>query len=418
MNLALTNGALYDGVSASLQPATTVLVNGDRIAEIGPTATLPVPPDAEVIDVGGRTILPGLIDLHSHCTFQFHFENSVTRSYGSPRSDAFLALAAVPRLAEALLAGQTTMRDCGSIGQIIYDLRDAIESGIIEGPRLHVAGQIIQPTGGPHSQEPRVVVEADGEPAIRAAVRNQLKRGADFVKLAIDASEWTRQELEAAVDEAHRRGRKVACHVVLRSATKMAIAAGVDTLEHARFLDDEDALAMRDKGIALVPAVSGIRDKVALGEAFLQHDLLSPALRRDVETTLEFSRPRVEEQASIIERALDADVTIGAGTDRTGPYGKDPFADIVRELEVMVGLGVPTDRALKSATSTAAEIMGIEADVGVISPGRVADLIVIDGNPLSDIGTLRDVALVLKGGVAVASHATLADGAAAERSAN
>lgn len=305
-----------------------------------------------------------------------------------------------------MLAGQTTLRDCGSIGQIIYDLRDAIEQGIIDGPRLYVAGRIIEPTGGPHSKEPRVVIEADGEDAIRAAVRSQLKQGADFVKLAIDASEWTQQELEAAVDEAHRRGRKVACHVVMQSATKMAIAAGVDTLEHARFLDEEDVRTMADKGIALVAAASGIRDKLALGEAFLEHDLLSPTLRREVETTLEFSRPRVAAQAANIERALEANVIIGAGTDRTGPYEKDPFADVVRELEVLIDLGVPTDRAIKAATSTAAEIMGIETDVGVISPGRVADLIVIDGNPLLDVGTLRNVELVLKGGVAVASHAS------------
>ncbi|GMQ94650.1 MAG: amidohydrolase family protein [Acidimicrobiia bacterium] len=402
MKLALTNGALYDGVSADLQSDVTVLIDDGRIAEVGPTATVPVPTDVEAVDVGGRTILPGLIDLHSHCTFQYHFENAVTRSYGSPRSDSFLGLAAVPRLLEALLAGQTTMRDCGSIGRIIYDLRDAIEQGVIDGPRLHVSGQIIQPTGGPHTKEPRVVVEADGEVAVRAAVRSELKRGADFIKVAIDASEWTQGELDAAVDEAHRRGRKVACHVVMQSATKMAITAGVDTLEHARYIDKEDALVMADKGIALVAAVSGIRDKLVLGEAFLEHDLLSPALRSKVEATLESSRPKIAEQEAMIERVLDASVTIGAGTDRTGPYGKDPFADIVRELEVMVDLGVPAVQAIKSATSTAAEIMGIEHEVGTIAPDRIADLIVVDGNPLVDIGTLRNVVHVVKGGEVVA----------------
>jgi imidazolonepropionase-like amidohydrolase len=401
MKLALTNGALFDGTTATLQPGMTVLIDGDRIVQVGPSDAVAVPSDAETVDTAGRTILPGMMDLHSHCTWQYHFENRVTRSFRSPRSDAFLALSAVPRLLEALLAGQTTMRDCGSIGETIYDLRDAIDAGIIDGPRLQVAGQVIEPTGGPHPTEPRAIIEADGVVAVRAAVRSQLNRGADFIKVAINASEWTAEELGAAVDEAHRRGRKVACHVVSPTATKMAISAGVDSLEHARHLDDEDASAMADLGIAWVAAVSGVRDKLPMGEKFLEHSLISPALRQEVEATLESSRPMIAAQEANIARALDAGVMIGAGTDRTGAYGKDPFADVVRELEVLVDLGVPPDQAIKSATSTAAQIMGIEDSAGTVSPGHIADVIVVDGNPLTDIGTLRKVVRVIKGGEVV-----------------
>jgi len=410
MKLALTNANLFDGIAATLQTEMTVLIEADQIVQVGPTSAVDVPSDAEVVDVAGRTILPGMIDLHSHCTLQYHFENPVTRSFRSPRSDAFLAVSAVPRLFEALSAGETTLRDCGSIGETIYDLRDAIAAGIIDGPRLRVAGQIIEPTGGPHPSEPRAIIEADGEAAIRAAVRQQLNRGADFIKVAINATEWTAGELGAAVDEAHRRGRKVACHVVSAAATKMAIAAGVDSLEHARYLDHEDVSAMADRGIAWVAAVSGVRDKLPIGEKFLEHNLLSPALRREVEETLEFSRPIIAVQEANIERALDAGVMIGAGTDRTGAYGEDPFADVVRELEVLVDLGMPADLAIKSATSTAARIMGIESTVGTVAMGHIADLFVVAGDPLTDVGVLRNVALVIKGGDVVRSDATLQAG--------
>jgi len=407
MKLALTNATLFDGIGATLQTEMTVLIEADQIVRVGPTSAVDVPSDAEVVDIAGRTILPGMTDLHTHCTWQYYFENPVTRSVLSPRSDAFLALSAVPRLSEALSAGQTTLRDCGSIGETIYDLRDAIAAGIIDGPRLRVAGQVIEPTGGPHPEEPRAIIEADGEAAIRAAVRQQLNRGADFIKVAINATEWTAGELGAAVDEAHRRGRKVACHVVSPLSTKLAIAAGVDSLEHARHLDHEDVSAMADQGIAWVAAVSGIRDKLPIGEKFLEHNLLSPALRREVEETLEFSRPIIAAQEANIERALDAGVMIGAGTDRTGAYGKDPFADVARELEVLVDLGVPVDLAIKSATSTAARIMGIDKTIGTVEKGHIADLVIVAGNPLENIGALRNVTLVIKGGEVVRSGTTL-----------
>lgn len=405
MKLALINATLYDGVASASQPETTVLIEGERIVEVGPSATIVVPPDAETVDVAGRMILPGLIDLHNHCTWQHHFENPVTRTFRSPRSDVYLALAAVPKLEEALSAGLTTLRDCGSVGETIYDLRDAIGEGLIVGPQLHVAGQVIEPTGGPHPTEPRTIIEADGVDAVRAAVRRQLKRGADFIKVAINNAEWTEDELGAAVDEAHRRGVKVACHVVFAPSVKMAIAAGVDSLEHARSVDDEDARKMADLGISLVAVVSGMRDKLPIGEAYLEHTLLSPELRRNVEATLEHSRPLIEAQPALIESALNAGVMIGAGTDRTGAYGQDPFADIVRELEVLVDLGVPTDLAIKSATSTAASIMGVDQTVGTVVSGRLADLIVVDGNPLTDIGTLRNIVHVIKRGEVVVSPA-------------
>lgn len=402
MTIALIGGSLYDGVRSELQSGMTVVIDGDRIVAVGSTAETAFPDDAIEVDVRGRTILPGLIDLHSHCTWQYHFDGAGNRSFRSPHSDMHLALAAIPRLQQALSAGQTTMRDCGSIGDTAFELRNAIEAGYVEGPRLHVAGQIVESVAGPHPHEPRSICAADGEEAVRKAVWKQIDRGADFIKVAINDTEWTQSELRAAVEEAHQSGRKVACHVFQASSTKLAISAGVDSLEHARFLDAEDVRAMADSGIAWVAAVSGIRDKFPLGEAFLRRPSLAPALRAEVRATLDASRPIVDAQRATVERALDAGVMIGAGTDRTGAYGPDPFADLARELEVLVDLGVPTHGALSAATGTAAAIVG-EADIGVISPGRRADLVVVNGNPLVDIRSVAKVVSVIKGGVFVGS---------------
>ncbi len=402
MNTALVGGSLYDGDRSELQVGMTVVINGDRIVAVESAAETVFPDDAIEVDVTGQTILPGLIDLHSHCTWQYHFNGPGRRSFRSPHSDMHLALAAIPRLQQALSAGQTTMRDCGSIGDTAFELRSAIEVGYILGPRLHVAGQIVEPVNGPHPHEPRTICAANGEEAVRRAVWKQIDRGADFVKVAINDTEWTQGELRAAVEEAHQSDRKVACHVFRPSSTKLAISAGVDSLEHARFLDAEDVRAMADTGIAWVAAVSGIRDKLPLGEAFLRRPSLAPALRAEVRATLDASRPIVEAQRDTVERALDAGVMIGAGTDRTGAYGPDPFADLARELEVLVDLGMPTHDALSAATGTAAAISG-EADVGVVAPGRLADLIVVDGNPLGDIRSVANVVSVIKGGVFVSS---------------
>ena len=404
MKRALTNGYLIDGTGGAPLLDATILLEDDHIETVGIASKVSLPPDVQVIDLAGRSVLPGLIDLHTHCTFQYHFYSATYRSETSPYSDTLLALAAVPRLQEALLAGQTTLRDLGAIGRTAFELRQAIEEGFIQGPRLCVAGQLIVPTNGHLSAEPRLVAEADGEVAARAEVRHRIEAGADFIKLAINDTEWTQAELTAAVDEAHRWGRKAACHVLFPASTKMAIAAGVDSREHARFFDDEDVAAMIDRDIAWVAVASGVRDKLPMGEKFLERAGLPPALRQEIEATLDLSRKVVAAQPGNFERALAAGVKIGAGTDRTGAYGKDHFADLARELEVMHEMGLSPMQAIQSATGVAAEIIGWEDRVGTIAPGLLADILVVNGNPLEDLDALRDVALVIKGGEIIVSR--------------
>jgi imidazolonepropionase-like amidohydrolase len=399
MKRALENVFLIDGTGAPPVRNASILLQDDRIEAVGPSPLAALDPDTEIVDLEGRSLLPGLIDLHTHCTVQYYFHSETVRTFAEPYSETLVALAAVSRLEEALLAGQTTLRDTGSLGNTIFDLREAIERGFIRGPRLCAAGRYIIPTGGlAAAMEPRLVVEADGEANVRAAVRQRIKDGADFIKVAINDTEWTQAELNAAVDEAHRWGLRVACHVVSAASTKMAITAGVNTLEHARFFDDDDIAAMADQGIAVVTVASGPYDKVPAVEKTLLRPDLSPELRRELEQKVALSRQVLAVMPDNYRRALAAGVKIAAGTDRVSSLGKEPFAAVARELEVLCELGLTPLQALQSATGVAAAAMGWGDRVGAIAAGMLADILVVDGNPLDDISALRNVAMVIKGG--------------------
>ena len=398
MKKALCNVNLIDGSDSPPIANATIIINGERIEYAGPTAGVQLDPKIQAIDLSGKWALPGLIDLHCHCTYSYHFYSETARIGDSPYSDSLIALAAVPRLEEALQAGETCLRDTGARGNTIYDLRQAIKTGYIRGPRLCVSGQIIIPTGGHAYDDPRLVFEADGEANVRVAVRHQIKSGADFIKIAINSTEWTQAEMNAAVDEAHRWNRKIACHVTSAVSTRMAIEAGVDSLEHARFFRENDFEKIAERGIVWVAAVSGVLDKIPLGEQYLNKPGLPEDFRKEIIETLEGSRKVVDVQRTNIEMALAAGVTIGAGTDRSGLYGPDPFTDLVRELEVLHELGLSNHQALLTATSVAAETMEWQDRVGNINDGHFADILVVAENPLSDLGALRNVVMVLKGG--------------------
>jgi imidazolonepropionase-like amidohydrolase len=406
---ALQNALLIDGSGTPPVANASILLHGERIQAIVPSTEAALDPATEMIDLEGRSLLPGLIDLHTHCTVQYHFHSETVRTFAEPYSETLVALAAVARLEEALLAGQTTLRDTGSLGNTIFDLREAIQRGFIRGPRLCVSGRYIIPTGGlAATMEPRLVVEADGEANVRGAVRQRIKDGADFIKVAVNDTEWTQAELNAAVEEAHRWGLRVACHVVSAASTKMAVTAGADTLEHARFFDDDDIAAMADQDITIVSVASGPYDKVPLVEQYLLQSDLTSEFRQELEQKLALSRQALAVMPDNYRRALAAGVKIAAGTDRVSSLGKEPFAAVARELEVLCELGLTNSQALQSATGVAAAAMGWDDRVGFIAPGMLADILVVDGNPLDDISALHNVAMVIKGGEIVVGRELVA----------
>ena len=245
--LALTNCRLIDVAAGTSQDGATVLVESKRIRAAGPGADVPDPAGAMVLDVGGRSVLPGLIDLHLHLTWHYYrpdFNVGGKLTYNEPR----VALVGAWHLSKLLDAGITAVRDLGSCGHLVFDLKWALGEGLIRGPRVWAAGRLIVPTGGHTSMNPGLAFEVDGADAVRQAVREEVKAGADVIKLAYLQDEWDLAEFQAGVDQAHRMDRKVACHVNFPPSIQNALNAGVDSIEHGCLVTDEELQKMRDQG--------------------------------------------------------------------------------------------------------------------------------------------------------------------------
>jgi len=247
MKIALTNCQLIDGRGGSPEPNATVVIDGNRIAAAGPKASTPVPADANILDVAGRSVLPGMIDLHLHLTFYYKRSDVTVNgklTYNEPR----IALVGVWHMEQLLDTGITTVRDLGSCGHLVFDLKWALGEGFIRGPRIWAAGRLIVPTGGHGSANPGLAFEVDGVDAVRRAVREEIKSGADLIKLGYLQDEWDLDELRAAVDQAHRMSKKVACHVNYPPSIRNALDAGVDSIEHGCLVNEEELKQMRDQG--------------------------------------------------------------------------------------------------------------------------------------------------------------------------
>ena len=249
----LRGAALFDGTGEAPRRGVAVVVEGDRIAAVERDGNIAEPASARTIDLGGCTLMPGLIDLHVHVGFGVH-------TLG--HHPATVALRAARNVRITLLAGITTLRDVGTLDGIAIALRDAVERGDVPGSRIVPCGKIICMTGGHGSESPAppgMAREADGADDCRRAVREQIKDGADAIKVTtngpLNVVEFTQAELDAIVDEAHRCGRRVACHASILASSEMAVRAGVDTMEHGCDLDEETARAMAERGIWLVPTL-------------------------------------------------------------------------------------------------------------------------------------------------------------------
>ncbi|HUA06502.1 MAG TPA: amidohydrolase family protein [Solirubrobacteraceae bacterium] len=398
--MLLSNARVIDGTGRAPFERASVLVEDGRIVEVSEG-----PASDDALDLSGRTVMPGLIDAHAHLS------SDVFRSpgFGPPpelhgelprgRELGYFILAKTARV--LLAAGITSVRDVGSYDDEAIALREAVRLGIVEGPRILSCGRIISATAPGGAIFTTMYREADGPYDMRRAVREQLRRGADYVKLMAtgarsvlaedpEPAQMTRDELAAIVDEAHRLGVRVAAHVEGLAGARLAVAERVDTIEHGLSLHREPALLeeMAERGIVLVPTLSTFHD---LAERFTD-DFPTPLVEQ--------ARRQLEEAYATLVAARSVGVTIAMGHD-SGPPGDNAI-----ELVRMVDGGLSALEGVCAATHGSALALGLPS-LGTVTPGAVADLLVIDGDPLADVRILRDpdrISMVIQGGKVVADR--------------
>jgi len=389
-------GHLLDVKTGTLLDDETIIVIGDAISGLMPTARVVQHPEDNVIDLTGLTVLPGLIDVHTHLTMTTDFDPY--RELTS--TDAKEAINGVANARTTLMAGITSVRNVGASGFADVDLRDAINAGQVPGPHMLVSGPAMGITGG-HCDQNLLPVQyhavgdgvADGIPAVQHMVRQNIKYGADLIKICAtggvlskgddpQAAQYTLEEMQAIVADAHRLGRKVAAHAHGAQGILWATQAGVDSIEHGSYINDEDIAAMKQHGTYLVPTLY-LEDWIVQSghlPAFYQKKMV------DVSAVAKGN----------IKRAMQAGVKIAMGTDAAVyPHGLN-----AHELDVYVNqLGMAPLAALQTATINAVDLMGWTAKTGTLEPGKWADIIAVEKNPLDDIRTVEDVKFVMKGGV-------------------
>ena len=395
-------GAVIDGNSDSVRRNQIIIIRGNRIESISDAAAANVPAGSDVIDLTHATVLPGLIDSHTHIFLQG--EDPTQGGYDINILKYPLALRAARAtvsVRRALEQGFTTLRDLETEGAGYGDIgiKQAIEGGYIPGPRLFVSTRAISTTGGyplegyaPELDMPTGAQLIDGPVEARKAAREQLSHGADWIKVYMTHRSWvgkngelvsqptlTVEELKAIVDESHGWGKKVACHAYGGIGLHRALDGGCDSIEHGLDLDDAAIAQMLKQGTWYCPTISAY-----------YHDWAPP-------DTPEGQRDR--KRAAVHEvsfpKALHAGVKIVFGTDIGGISWSEPIA---QEFPHMVDLGMPPMDAIKSATSRAAEMLDMQGQIGVISPGAWADIVAVNGDPLADIKVLQNVQFVMKDG--------------------
>jgi imidazolonepropionase-like amidohydrolase len=383
--LILRGARLFDGTGRAPQGNLAVVVEDGRIADVLAEGALGGELDGRRVDLTGCVLLPGLIDLHVHLGFG---------SRTARETEAGAAFRAARNVRAAQAAGATTLRDVGTANGVAIAARDAVQRGDISGSRVVPCGQIICMTGG-HGSEPPALPgmarEADGPDDCRRAVREQIKAGAECIKVTtngpLNVVELTPVELEAIVDEAHRCERRVACHASILASSKMAIRAGVDTMEHGCDLDAPAARAMADHGIVLVPTLLVTQLIMSRWD-----DYKAIPMMKSIPV-------RAKRHVESFQIALAAGVPMGAGTDIF--YGLGRFDSLPEELGTMVQHGMSEPDALVAATRNGARALGLERDLGTVERGKQADLLAVEGDPTRDISALRQVALVVQNGQVV-----------------
>jgi imidazolonepropionase-like amidohydrolase len=405
--IVLRAARLYDGKGDALVSPGVVVVQDKRIVAVGPRATIPA--GAQLIDLGDATLMPGLIDVHTHLMSQASDDWKQDELDRFKKPTAQFAAEATEYARRTLFAGFTTVRDLGALDFVDVGLRNAIDGGFVRGPRMLVATWAIGTRGGhcdwsagyrsdvvrPSNEREGV---ADGPDAIRAAVRWNVTNGADVIKVCasggvlsltdnVDSAQLTQAELDALVSEAHALGRKTAAHAHGAEAAKRALRAGIDSIEHGTFIDDEGLALMKQRGAYLV---------------FTPTPCLVTQLKRAgaPANVIAKSEAAGAREDAMFKRALQRGVKMAFGSDA----GVCAHGTQGLQFAVMTGLGMKPLAALRSATSSAAQLLGVDDKLGLLAPGKLADVIAVAGDPTRDMHVMERVRLVMKEGVVYKSE--------------
>ena len=395
-------GTLIDAVGEAARTRIDILTSGGRIEAIGERGSLRPPSDATTIDLTSSICLPGLIDLHAHLLLdplQLGFDNSNS-------SSATKALLGLRNARVMLRNGFTTLRSTGEFDRYyaFMDLRDSINRGDFIGPRIVGAPHAISPTGGHGDinylpadlQIEKPAMIADGEVELRRAIRQEFQHGAEWIKLMAtggvmshgddpNATAYSDEEMQAAVDETHRHFKKITVHAIGTAGIKQAVRAGVDSVEHGILIDEEGIALMKERGTVLVPTLYVLNYVVETGP-----EIGYP------QGSIDKGGALMKERDQRIRKAFAQGIKVAFGSDTIFPHEQ-----AAREFRLMVGLGLSEMEAIRAATINAAELLGLEGEIGTVEQGKAADIIAVDGHPLDDIRELEDVDFVMKGGIVI-----------------